>query len=194
MAATPASARGGAADQSVIIRDATDDDFSAIEAIYAHEVLRTLSNFEEVPPAADELLSRRDAVLRAGLPYLTAELDGAVVGYSYAALYRTRTAYRFTLEDSVYVARAMHRRGVGRALLDALIARCEGGPWRQMVAVIGHGDNAASIALHKGLGFRMVGTFEAVGYKLGDWVDTVLMQRPLGPGAETPPDDRPQHR
>ncbi len=173
---------------AVVVRDSQISDFEAIQVIYAQEVLHTLSNFEEVPPNADELRRRRDAVLEAGLPYLTAELDGRVVGFSYATLYRARSAYRFSLEDSVYVARDAHRRGVGSALLGDLIARCEAGPWRQMIAVIGHGDNAASIALHEKLGFRLVGTLEAVGFKHDDWVDTVLMQRPLGSGAATPPE------
>lgn len=174
--------------QTVTVRASDAGDFAAIRAIYADEVLHTLANFEEVPPSADELLRRRDAVLEAGLPYLTAALDGRVVGFCYATLYRARSAYRFTLEDSVYVARDVHRRGIGSALLGALIRSCESGPWRQMIAVIGHGDNAASIALHGKLGFRLVGTMEAVGFKQGGWVDTVVMQRALGTGSSTAPD------
>lgn len=174
--------------RTVTVRASDTADFAAIQAIYADEVLNTLANFEEVPPSADELLRRRDAVLEAGLPYLTAALDGRVVGFCYATLYRARSAYRFTLEDSVYVARDVHRRGIGSALLGALIDACESGPWRQMIAVIGHGDNAASIALHGKLGFRLVGTMEAVGFKQGGWVDTVVMQRALGAGSSTAPD------
>ena len=172
----------------LIVRDAEDADMPAIRTICAREVLHGLASFEEVPPTADALLSRRQGVRSLGLPYLTAELDGRIVGYSYATTYRPRPAYRNTVEDSVYVAEGMHGRGIGRALLTALIARCETGPWRQMVAVIGNGGNAGSIALHERLGFRTVGTLEGVGFKLGRWVDTVLMQRPLGAGGGTPPD------
>jgi L-amino acid N-acyltransferase YncA len=173
--------------QAVIVRDATAQDMAAIQAIYAQEVLHGFATFEEVPPTAEAMLARRAGVLDLGLPYLAAELAGAVVGYSYATEYRPRPAYRHTVEDSVYVAAGMQGRGIGRALLAALIARCEAGPWRQMVAVIGNSGNAGSIALHRQLGFRHVGTFEAVGFKLGRWVDTVLMQRALGPGGETLP-------
>ena len=171
----------------LLVRDTADADMPAIQAIYARHVLHGLASFEEAPPTTEDLRSRRDRVVRLGLPYLTAEWDGRVVGYGYAAGYRPRPAYRDTVEDSLYVADGMHGRGVGRALLAALIARCEGGPWRQMVAVIGDSGNAGSIALHRRLGFREVGTLHAVGFKLGRWVDTVLMQRPLGPGQEAPP-------
>ena len=178
--------------EAVVVRDATEQDMAAIQAIYAQQVLQGLATFEEVPPTTDVMLARRASVLDLGLPYLAAEVAGQVVGYSYATPYRPRPAYRHTIEDSVYVAESMQGRGVGRALLSALIARCEPGPWRQMVAVIGDSGNAGSIALHRRLGFRLVGTFEAVGFKLGRWVDTVLMQRALGPGGDTLPgrDDR----
>ena len=174
----------------VLIRDATPRDMPAIQRIYAHAVLHGVASFEEVPPATAEMLARRDAVLRLGLPYLTAEADGSVVGYSYASPYRTRPAYRHTLESSVYVAEAEQGRGIGRELLTELIARCEAGPWRQMIAIVGDSGNAGSIALHERLGFRRVGTFEAVGFKLGRWLDSVLLQRPLGPGDAEPPPDR----
>ena len=171
----------------VVVRDTTDADMPAIQAIYAHQVLHGLASFEEAPPTTDDLRSRRDRVLTAGLPYLTAEVNGRVVGYSYAAGYRPRPAYRDTVEDSLYVAEGMRGQGIGRALLAALIARCERGPWRQMVAVIGDSGNDGSIALHRRFGFRRVGTLEAVGFKLGRWIDTVLMQRPLGAGHQAPP-------
>jgi L-amino acid N-acyltransferase YncA len=174
--------------QAVVVRDAREQDMAAIQAIYAHEVLHGSASFEEVPPTADAMLARRAAVLELGLPYLAAELEGRVVGYSYATAYRPRPAYRYTIEDSVYVAQGMQGRGIGRALLASLIARCERGPWRQMIAVIGDSGNAGSIALHRQQGFRLVGTFEAVGFKLGRWVDTVHMQRPLGAGGDTLPD------
>jgi phosphinothricin acetyltransferase len=170
------------------VRDAAEHDIPAIQAIYAHHVLTGISSFEEVPPTVEQMAARRADVLAHGLPYLVAEIDSAVVGYSYATLYRTRPAYRHTIEDSVYVANGQGGRGIGRALLTALIARCEqGGPWRQMVAVIGNSSNAASLGVHRALGFREIGTLQAVGFKFGRWVDTVLMQRALGEGDDSAP-------
>jgi L-amino acid N-acyltransferase YncA len=160
---------------------------AAVQAIYAHHVLHGLATFEEEPPSTAELIGRRAAVLALGLPYLVAELDGQVAGYSYATHYRARPAYRFSIEDSVYVADGMRGRGIGAALLGELIERCDAGPWRQMIAIIGDSGNAGSIALHRRLGFQMVGTLTGAGFKLGRWVDTVLMQRALGPGAGAPP-------
>ena len=160
---------------------------SAVTTIYAKHVLHGLASFEEVPPLLAEMQSRRAGVLQLGLPYLVAELDGRVVGYSYATLYRARPAYRYTVEDSVYVASDVHGRGVGTALLAELIARCERGPWRQMLAVIGDSDNAGSIALHRRMGFTPAGKLVSVGYKLGRWVDSVFMQRALGAGDSTDP-------
>src|SRR5262249_48379561 len=142
---------------------------------------------EEVPPALAEMQRRRAAVLARGLPYLVAELGGNVAGYSYATPYRARSAYRFAIENSVYVDPTRHRSGIGRALLSELIARCKRGPWRQMIAIIGGSGDAASIGLHAALGFRHVGTLQAVGLKFGQWHDTVLMQRPLGLGAAAAP-------
>ena len=178
----------GIGTQGIVVRDAMEADMPTIQTIYAHQVLHGLATFEEVPPTVDELLSRRESVLNLGLPYLTAELNGRVVGFSYATAYRPRPAYRNTIEDSVYVAKGMQGRGVGRALLTALISRCEMGPWRQMIAVIGNGGNAGSISLHERLGFRTVGTLDAAGFKLGRWVDTILMQRLLGVGRAALPD------
>lgn len=172
------------------VRDAVDADMAAIQSIYARHVLTGLATFEEVPPAVGELMARRAVVLGLGLPYLVAERAGRVVGYSYASTYRPRPAYRFTVEDSVYVAEGCGGRGVGTALLGALIARCERGPWRQMLAVIGDSGNEGSIALHRRMGFAPAGRLDAVGFKLGRWVDSVLMQRPLGAGAGTLPDAR----
>ena len=169
------------------IRDADDRDMADVQRIYAHHVLNGLATFEEVPPTVDEMLGRRDAVLAAGLPYLVAEVDGRVGGYCYATSYRPRPAYRHTIEDSVYVEDTLRGRGIGVALLAGLIARTEAGPWRQMLAVIGNSGNAGSIALHRRMGFQPAGTLRSVGFKLGQWVDTVLMQRPLGPGDAAPP-------
>ncbi|MFC7399865.1 GNAT family N-acetyltransferase [Chelatococcus sp. GCM10030263] len=181
--------RRPADERQITVRDAHTEDMATIQAIYAHHVLHGLATFEEVPPSVEEMVARRTAVLERGLPYLAAEVDGAVVGYSYATAYRPRPAYRHTIEDSVYVAEGLGGRGIGRALLSALIDRCETGPWRQMLAVIGNSGNEGSIALHRRLGFQPVGTLTSVGFKLGQWVDTVLMQRPLGRGDATPPID-----
>lgn len=159
----------------------------AVAGIYAKHVLHGLASFEEVPPPLDEIKSRRAGVLKLGLPYLVAELDGHVVGYSYATFYRARPAYRYTVEDSVYVADGLQGRGVGTALLAELIARCERGPWRQMLAVIGDSANAPSIALHRRMGFTSCGTLASVGFKLNRWVDSVFMQRALGPGDSLQP-------
>jgi L-amino acid N-acyltransferase YncA len=174
-------------DEALRIRDATEADMAAVRRIYEHHVLYGLATFEEVPPTLEEMLARRGTVLALGLPYLAAEIHGQVVGYAYATSYRPRPAYRYTIEDSVYVAQGLRGRGIGGALLQSLIARCEAGPWRQLLAVIGDSGNAASIALHARMGFRLTGTFTAVGFKLGGWVDTVLMQRALSGGHTTLP-------
>ena len=167
---------------AILVRDATDADLGVVTSIYAQHVLHGLASFEEIPPSLDEIRSRRAGVLQLGLPYLVAEMNGRVVGYSYATFYRTRPAYRYTVEDSVYVEDGLNGHGIGTALLTELIARCERGPWRQMLAVIGDSGNAGSIALHRRLGFKPAGNLVAVGFKLGRWVDSVFMQRALGAG------------
>jgi L-amino acid N-acyltransferase YncA len=172
-----------------LIRDSQQADVAAISAIYAHHVRHGAASFEEEPPSSEEIARRRADVLARGLPYLVAEIDDEVVGYAYASPYRARSAYRFSIENSVYVDHRRHRGGIGRALLTALIARCEAGACRQMIAVIGDSANISSIALHERLGFRMVGTLRAVGFKFGRWVDTVLMQRELGNGDSRLPGD-----
>jgi len=151
-----------------------------ITEIYGYHVLHSPATFEEDPPGRDVMTNRRSAILSLGLPYLVAESEGTVAGYAYAGPYRPRPAYRFTVEDSVYVDPEHAGHGCGRALLAALIERCEQGPWRQMIAVIGDSANAASIRLHERLGFRSVGTLLSVGFKFDRWLDTVLMQRALG--------------
>ncbi len=171
----------------ITVRDANDADMDAIQAIYAHHVLHGLASFEETPPTPDEMRARHAAVLSLGLPYLAAEIDGRVAGYCYATAYRPRPAYRHTIEDSVYVADGLGGRGIGSALLGALVARCETGPWRQMLAVIGNSANKGSLGVHRRLGFRVVGTMRSVGYKHGRWVDSVMMQRELGAGDGTHP-------
>ena len=170
-----------------VVRDATDADMAAVQAIYAHNVMHGRASFEETPPTLAEMLERRRSVLAMGIPYLVADVDGVIAGYSYATSYRPRPAYRFTIEDSVYVADAFHGRGIGAALLRALVERCDCGPWRQMLAIIGDSGNASSIAVHRRLGFEHVGTLRSVGFKLGAWTDTVLMQRALGAGDAAPP-------
>jgi L-amino acid N-acyltransferase YncA len=163
----------------MLVRDAHDDDMAAVQAIYAHHVLTGTASFEEEPPPLAEIQRRRTDVLARGLPYLVAHVDGKVAGYSYATPYRARSAYRFSIENSVYVDPERHRSGIGRALLTELIARCERGEWRQMIAVIGDSAQAPSIGLHASLGFRHVGMLQSVGLKFGRWLDTVLMQRAL---------------
>ena len=174
--------------ETVMVRASRDADVAAIAAIYAHHVLTGLASFEEVPPDAVEIAGRRAELLGRNLPYLVAEEGGRLVGYAYAGPYRARPAYRFTLEDSVYVAAGAAGRGIGRVLLGRLIEAAEGLGCRQMVAVIGDSGNAASGRLHARLGFRHAGTLEAVGFKFGRWVDSVLMQRRLGPGASRLPE------
>ena len=158
-----------------------------MQAIYAHHVLHGLATFEEVPPDAGEMARRRADVLARGLPYVVAEDGGRLLGYAYAGPYRLRSAYRFAVEDSIYLDPGALGRGIGRILLERLVADSTAAGARQMLAVIGDSGNAGSIAVHARTGFRHVGTFEAVGFKFGRWVDTVLMQRPLGPGATTLP-------
>lgn len=169
------------------VRDSRPEDLPAIQAIYAHHVLTGLATFEEVPPDVEEMGRRRADVLGRGLPYLVAEEDGRVLGYAYAGPYRLRSAYRFAVEDSIYIDPAAVGRGLGVALLSAVVEAATAAGCRQMIAVIGDSANAASIGVHRRLGFEHVGVLRAVGFKFGRWVDSVLMQRTLGPGAETLP-------
>lgn len=172
------------------IRDSRADDVPAIADIYAHWVCHGLASFELEPPDRNEIGRRRLAMLVGGYPHLVAEdATGAVLGYAYADSYRTRPAYRFSVEDSVYVAPVINRRGVGRTLLSELLARFELGGWRQVVAVIGDSDNTPSIGLHRALGFQFAGVLPAVGWRHNRWVDSVLVTRPLGAGADAAPSD-----
>jgi phosphinothricin acetyltransferase len=169
----------------VIVRAAAEADVAAIAEIYGHHVMHGAGTFEETPPSLEEIARRVDAVTALGLPYLVAEgAENApgVIGFAYAAPFRPRAAYRFTAEDSVYVAPAAARAGVGSALLGRVIGECEALGLRQMMAVIGDADNAASIGLHRALGFAPAGVCRAVGFKHGRWLDTVWMQRPLNGG------------
>jgi len=168
------------------IRPAAPADLDAITRIYAHAVTNGTASFELTPPDAAEMGHRYRALQDGGFPFLIAEADG-VAGYAYAGPYRARPAYNWTVEDSVYIAPHAHRRGIGRALLECLIEESERRGYRQMVAVVGDSSQVASIELHRVLGFALVGTFVSVGFKHGRWLDTVLMQRPLGPGDTTMP-------
>ena len=173
------------------LRAATAADVAAITAIYRPAVLRGTASFEVEPPDESEMLHRLMGVVDAGYPYFVAELDGRVVGYAYANAYRTRPGYRFTVEDSVYIAPEAQGKGVGRLLLQALIETSTAKGYRLMVAVIGDSRNYASITLHRNLGFTFCGTIHAVGYKFGRWLDSVIMELPLGDGDKTPPTPLP---
>ena len=172
---------------TLLVRPSRDSDIPAIVAIYAHAVTHGTASFELDPPDEAEMARRRAAVLDGGYPYLVAEKDGEILGYAYAGAYRTRPAYRSTVEDSIYVAPQAQGMGVGRELLGTLIAECEDRGFRLMVAVIGDEESKGSIGLHKALGFGLVGVLKGIGYKHGRWLSTVLMQRPLGRGTSEPP-------
>jgi L-amino acid N-acyltransferase YncA len=166
----------------VIIRPALPADIAAITRIYANAVLHGTASFEIVPPDQAEMARRQAALLGNGYPYLTAEIAGAVAGFACAGPYRTRPAYKWSVEDSIYVAPEMHRKGIGALLLVRLIAESTQRGFRQMIAVIGDSAQTASIAVHERAGFTHVGTIRSVGYKHGKWLDSVLMQRALGKG------------
>ena len=170
-----------------IIRPCLESDLPAVTAIYADAVIHGTASFELQPPTEGEMRRRRAALIEGGYPYLVAERGGIVVGYAYAGAYRTRPAYRSTVEDSVYMAQSAQGQGVGRTLLSAVIEASEARDFRLMVAVIGDKASTASIRLHEAAEFRAVGVLEPIGYKHGRWLATVLMQRVLGPGAATPP-------
>ena len=169
------------------IRPTIEADLPAITAIYDHAVRYGTATFELVPPDLAEMTRRFNALTEGGFPYFVAELDGRVVGYAYAGAYRPRPAYRFTVENSIYLDPAIHRRGIGLALMQRLIIESEARGFRQMVAVIGDSANAGSIGVHKRTGFTLIGTHPNVGFKFGRWLDTVMMQRSLGEGASTVP-------
>lgn len=170
------------------IRGCERGDIPAIQRIYAHHVLHGLASFELDPPDEAEIARQRQNIVAAGYPYFVAERDGEILGYAYAGPYRTRPAYRYTAENSVYIRHDLARQGIGRQLLAALIAACERHGLRQLVAVIGDSANHPSIELHRAAGFAMIGTIRSTGYKFGRWVDTVLMQKPLGAGDTASPE------
>jgi L-amino acid N-acyltransferase YncA len=171
-----------------VIRPATAADLAAITAIYREAVLHGTATFELTPPTLAEMTQRFDSLTGGGFPYLAADLDGELVGYAYAGPYRPRPAYRFTVENSVYLSPVVHRRGVGGLLLRRLIEASEARGYRQMIAVIGDSANQASIGLHRSAGFDMIGAHPAVGFKFGRWLDTVMMQRALGDGGSSVPE------
>ena len=169
------------------VRAATQGDLAAIQSIYAHHVLHGLATFEEVAPDMQETRQRHQDITSRGLPYLVAVERGEVLGYGYCAPYRARSAYRYALEDSVYIKDGHLGKGIGSRILGELVRISECLGYRQVIAVIGDNANTGSIALHARLGFLRVGTLRSSGYKFGRWVDSVLMQRPLGPGDGAPP-------
>jgi phosphinothricin acetyltransferase len=172
---------------SIEIRPTQESDLPAITAIYAQAVREGTATFELEPPDLAEMTRRFRVLADGSYPYLVALLDGRLAGYAYAGAYRPRPAYRFTVENSVYLDPASHRRGIGARLMERLIADCEARGFRQMIAVIGDSANAASIALHRKCGFELIGTHPNVGLKFGRWLDTVMMQRPLGIGSDDVP-------
>jgi L-amino acid N-acyltransferase YncA len=171
------------------LREAAPEDAATFAVIYGHHVRTGLGSFEEVPPSTEEMGRRLERVRALGLPWLVAEAEhGGVGAFCYAGPHKERAAYRFTVEDSVYVHPRHLRRGLGRALLAAVVERCAALGYRQMLAVIGDAGNVGSLGLHTALGFREIGRAEAVGFKHGRWVDVVYMQRALGPGSSLPPE------
>jgi phosphinothricin acetyltransferase len=169
------------------LRAATEADIAAITAIYRPAVLTGTASFELDPPDEAEMLRRFQAIVGAGYPYFVAEIDGRIVGYAYANAYRTRPAYRFTVEDSIYIAPEVQGKGVGRVLLAALVEACTAKGYRLMVAVIGDSRQYGSIALHRSAGFTFCGTIHSIGYKFGRWLDSVIMELPLGEGDTSAP-------
>jgi L-amino acid N-acyltransferase YncA len=173
----------------VLVRPSRDGDIAAIAAIYGHHVLHGIASFEEVPPSVEEMARRRAELIGRGFPHLVAERERKVLGYCYAGPYRARVGYRFSVEDSIYIDPDEVGRGIGRALLAAVIDDVTRQGYRQMIAVIGGSETLPSIRLHAALGFAQIGVFPAIGYKFGRWIDSVYMQRALGPGSSIPPQE-----
>lgn len=173
----------------ILIRDVENADMASVQEIYAHHVLEGLASWEETPPDVAELKQRRDEILGKGYPYRVAVVGNTVKGYAYAGPYRMRPAYLHTVENSVYVDVNAHRQGIGRLLLQDLIECCRDKGFRQMIAIIGDSSNDASVGLHANLGFEKIGTLPSVGFKFGRWLDQVIMQRALGDGDETLPNE-----
>lgn len=172
------------------IREAAPTDIPSIQEIYARHVLEGSATFEEIPPSVTEMAERLQTVKTAGLPWLVAACGEQIYGYCYAAHYHKRSAFRYTLENSIYIRHEQRGRRIGTELLKQLIARCEAGPWRKMIAVIGDSSNIGSISLHRKQGFTFGGALHSAGFKHGRWVDIILMERALGEGDTTAPADR----
>jgi phosphinothricin acetyltransferase len=173
---------------TIAVRNVTPADIPAITRIYRQAVLEGTATFEIDPPDEAQMTERMKSLVSGGFLYIVAAEGGTILGYAYAGPYRLRPAYRFTVEDSIYIAPSAHRRGIGRLLLVELIAQSTQRGFRQMVAVIGDSENRGSVGLHAALGFKMTGTFDDVGFKFGRWLDSVLMQLALGEGATTKPE------
>ena len=171
----------------LLIRPSRDSDMAALTAVYAHHVLHGTGTFETEPPGVPEMSARRADVLSKGLPYLVAELDGELAGFAYGNWFKPRPAYRYSVEDSIYLAPGLQRQGLGRALLAELLARFEAAGIRKVMAIVGDSANVGSVGLHLALGFVQVGVIESCGWKLGAWRDIVLLQKTLGEGSATPP-------
>jgi phosphinothricin acetyltransferase len=171
----------------LLIRPSHDHDIPQITAIYAHHVLHGTGTFETEPPTVADMTTRRADVLGKGLPYLVAQQDGVVVGFAYGNWFKPRPAYRYSVEDSIYLAPDLHRKGLGRALLAELLTRFEAAGIRKVMAIIGDSANAGSVGVHRALGFTQVGVVESCGWKLGAWRDIVIMQKTLGVGSTLPP-------
>ncbi len=169
------------------VRAIKAEDMPTITAIYDEAVRTGTASFETEPPGLEEMVRRQQALETAGYPFLIAEENGRILGYAYAGSFRTRAAFQYTVENSIYLDTDARGRGIGRTLLKALLEECTARGYRQMVAVIGDSANTGSIALHRACGFEMIGTLPATGLKFGRWINTVLMQRPLGEGAATVP-------
>lgn len=171
----------------LIIRPRTDADMAAITEIYTHHVLNGVSSWELSPPDCAEMTARAHALETAGYPYFVAEFGGEIVGYTYAGAYRPRPAYRFTVENTIYISHSLRRGGIGTALMGKLIETCTDMGFRQMIGIVGDSQNLQSIDFHKKLGFQQMGVVKNIGFKFGRWMDQVLLQRPLGEGAESDP-------
>ncbi|GAB3193255.1 GNAT family N-acetyltransferase [Hydrogenophaga aquatica] len=171
----------------ILIRPSADADVAAITSIYAHHVLHGTGTFETEPPSEADMAARRADVLSKGLPYLVAEEHGAVIGFAYGNWFKPRAAYRYSVEDSIYLAPGQQGKGLGRALLSEFLARCEAVGVRKVMAVIGDSANAGSVGLHRSLGFQNVGVVKSCGWKFGRWLDIVLMDKSIGPGDSTEP-------
>ena len=175
-----------------LIRPSSDADLPAITAIYAHHVLHGTGSFETEPPSVADMMARRADVLSKGLPYLVVEQDGKIAGFAYGNWFKPRPAYRYSVEDSIYLAPDQQSKGLGRALLAELMAGCEAVGIRKMMAIVGDSANAASVGVHLALGFEQVGKIDACGWKFGAWRDIVIMQKSLGLGDTQPPVDMPR--